>query len=261
MTDDERVCNNAENSSAKSIDKINDPVLLGCFTALLLLTCLYFCFGNTVIKYYTGYLKVAGVFLFFIPLGMEVFHLKKRGQMLGYGLLVLSVIFTTYYHLTTRILLYANSPFNQFTQRDSVMNAQRYACFKKYDAKMELKEITFLPDRTLKSRLLHTSKWLLMKVEVKNTGTDSWTSSNNLGGTFMSAQWVNAKGEVVQDGLRSAFSHPVLPGKTATLYVVSALPRSKPLSLKLSPVQEGCAWFYQANASLIQPVILQTGIV
>lgn len=241
--------------------KMKEPILLGCFFALCLLACLYFCFGNTVIKYYTGYLKVMGVFLFFLPLGMSAFHVEKKTKLLGYGLLLVSVAVTTYYHLTKRVLLYANSPFNQFTHRDAVSSNQQLACFKKYQARMVVTDMNTLQDRTLKSRLLHTYKWLLIKVEVTNTGAETWTSSNNLGSIFMSSQWVNARGEVVQDGLRSAFTHPVLPGQTVSMYVVSSLPNANGLSLKLSPIQEGCAWFYRANAAMTQPLILQTGVV
>lgn len=240
------------------LSRLKDVNLAGSMLALIFLTCVYVCFGDTVMSYYTGYLKVQGIFLFFIPLAASALYTKPIHRFIIYGLLIMSVILTSNYHLKNRILPNMSSPFNELTHRDDVKTSQAYACLKRNDVKMKLSEIKFLKSGIGWKSIFKRSKWLVMTVEVKNMGSVPWVSSNQEGGVFMSYQWVNTKGAVILDGIRTAFTKPVLPGETAHVFVVSRLPRELNLSLKLSPVQEGCAWFYQANAGIKQPVIMRT---
>ena len=65
----------------------------------------------------------------------------------------------------------------------------------------------------------------------------------------MSYHWIDAKGKIIQDGVRSAISGGLLPGESKQVTVVSNMPVNPRdgISLMLSPVQEGCAWFYLEN--------------
>ena len=64
----------------------------------------------------------------------------------------------------------------------------------------------------------------------------------------MSYHWLDPKGKVVKDGRRSAILGELHPGGSTSAWIVTDMPSDAgDYTLRLSPVQEGCAWFYLAN--------------
>ena len=73
----------------------------------------------------------------------------------------------------------------------------------------------------------------------------------------MSYHWVDAENNVVVDGIRTAIPDVIMPGQTMPISVTSPLPATyEDLHLKLSPVQEGCSWFYLSNPSVSEHINL-----
>jgi hypothetical protein len=55
----------------------------------------------------------------------------------------------------------------------------------------------------------------------------------------------------VLDGTRSVLSEPILPGQSGNVDIITVVPPgSAAATLKLSPVQEGCSWFYLSNPDM-----------
>ena len=65
----------------------------------------------------------------------------------------------------------------------------------------------------------------------------------------MSYHWLSEDGSIViKDGIRSMIPDGIPPGSTVTVPVVVKFPDTTGrYKIRFSPVQEGCAWFYQVN--------------
>jgi hypothetical protein len=214
---------------------------------------LYASFGLTVTGHYTGYFKAAAVFFYLIPLMMGLARPNDMARKVVYALLLAALVFTNAYNLTGRILA---KPFNEdkYTHMSSFKEARRFECFGNYDAKIHVNAVHMIK-ATRFAGLFGRSDRLVVNVALTNTGTHPFISSRNFGSVFMSFHWVDAAGKVVLDGTRSALLQPIEPGATANVDVITAIPKGAgPVTLKLSPVQEGCAWFYMANPAVASDV-------
>ncbi|HGI5920016.1 TPA: hypothetical protein ACJTDP_003788, partial [Yersinia enterocolitica] len=98
------------------------------------------------------------------------------------------------------------------------------------------------------NRIFGMDDVIIADVELFNNSPNTFVSTKKAGSVFMSYHWVNQEGKVVVDGIRTALPKPILPGTSEKMSVVSRIPvNAEELSLKLSPVQEGCTWFYMRN--------------
>jgi hypothetical protein len=225
------------------------PEIRGLASASIGFVFLYVCFGPTVIMHYTGYFKAIAVFFFLIPLLLVATDANRVKQVFVYLLLIVALSFTTYYNLEVRILPF-NSNEDQYTKISTITETRRIECFGKYDAKIKVNGIKTINGGFLSS-LFGRGDLIVVNLDLMNTGEYNFISTKNFGSVFMSYHWVNEHGEVVIDGIRSAIPGILLPGQSAQINIISSIPKDAgKLTLKLSPVQEGCAWFYMANPTI-----------
>ena len=222
------------------------PDIRGLASASIGLVILYVCFGPTVIMHYSGYLKALAVYFFLIPLLLVVTDANRIKHIGVYLLLIVALSFTTWHNMIVRILPFTSSE-DQYTKISSITETRRIECFGKYDAKIKVNGIKTINGGVL-SRLFGRGDLIVVNLELMNTGEYAFISTRNFGSVHMSYHWVDEHGKVVIDGIRSAIPGVLSPGQSAQVNIVSSIPKDAgELSLKLSPVQEGCAWFYMAN--------------
>jgi hypothetical protein len=223
------------------------PEVGGVALATICFSFLYICFGPTVIMHYTGYFKALAIFFFIIPLLLASARVTLSVKIIIYALLIISLLFTTIYNMKARILPAAYDDDKYTNMRDILINP-RVECFGTYDAEIKVNMISVNSGSAM-SHFFGRGDQVTVDLELKNTGNNTFWSIRNFGSVFMSYQWVDSKGNVIQDGIRSAISGGLLPGQSKPITVVSNMPVNPPddISMMLSPVQEGCAWFYLGN--------------
>ncbi|WP_227721658.1 hypothetical protein [Yersinia proxima] len=229
------------------------PEVRGIALTLISFSVLYACFGSTVIAHYTGYFKAVALFFFLIPLLLSFVNFKKMVNNFIYTLLLLSVLLTTIYHLKVRILAYPVN-FDKYTKMSTVTNVETIGCFNDFNAKIKVNNVSLFHEDIM-SRIFGMDDIIIVDVELINNSPNPFVSTKGRGSVFMSYHWVNQEGKVVADGIRTALSKPILPGASEKMSIVSRLPKhTENLSLRLSPVQEGCAWFYMRNPDVSQNI-------
>jgi hypothetical protein len=234
------------------------PQLRGVALSAAFFAVLYASFGLTVTGHYTGYFKAAAVFFYLIPLMMAALRARGASKQAILAVLLVSLVFTSAVNLVSRILV---KSFNEdkYTHMAAFTEARRFECFGSYDASMHVNSVHLI-EPTRMASLFGRPARLVVNVALTNTGTHPFISSRNFGSVFMSFHWVDAAGKVVLDGTRSALPAPIAPGATANVDVITAIPTGfGPVSLKLSPVQEGCSWFYMSNPAVVSDVPLSLG--
>ena len=232
------------------------PEIRGLALASISFVFLYVSFGPTVIMYYTGYFKAVAVFFFLTPLLLVAADVNGKRRALVYLLLISALLFTTFYNMKVRILPFSTSE-DQYTKLSTVTETKRTECFGQYEAEIKVKGVEVSKGSFL-SHIFGRSDLITINLELKNTGQYSFVSSQNFGSVFMSYHWIDDNGKVVMDGIRSALPGVIMPGQSAEISVVSGFPDVHgKVTLKLSPVQEGCAWFYMSNPSASQALTFQ----
>jgi hypothetical protein len=215
---------------------------VGCASFCLAL--LYASFGPTVIMHYTGYFKAISVFFFVFPL---LLYGAQSNRIIRFSVIVvlaISVLVTTAYNMKVRIL--PSNDHDRFTQQSRVLDNNPVECFGNYEAQVKIKSVTIENTGVIFRRPL-----MIYEVELLNTSPNVFVSTRSRGGVNLSYHWVDGDGRVVQDGIRTAILRRLLPGESLTTSVVSELPQTKDAKLIISPVQEGCAWFYLANPNFM----------
>ncbi|CRY55546.1 Uncharacterised protein [Yersinia intermedia] len=229
------------------------PVVRGVALTAISFSALYACFGSTVIAHYTGYFKAIALFFFLIPLLLHFTGFNKVIKFSIYFSLFLSVFLTTAYHFKVRVFAYPEN-FDKYTKMSTLTNLDTFSCFENYNAKIKVKDVNIIHANLL-SKIFGMKDRIVIDVELFNNSANSFVSTKSTGSVFMSYHWVNREGKVVVDGVRSVLPKPILPGSSENITVVSWIPsHAEPLSLKLSPVQEGCAWFYMRNPNVSQNI-------
>ena len=221
--------------------------VLGVSASLFTFVLIYSSLGSIVMKHYTGYIKALAIFLFLIPLLCSVVNLSKMLKYPLYALLVAGVSFTTIYNMRVRILPDTHT-WQQYTNMHTVTGQERIECFGEYKADVIIDNIK-IQGMSLLSKLLGRKDLIVVDVTLRNTGTKTFVSTRNHGGVYMSYHWLDSNSKIViQDGIRTALKAPLEPGQETQLSIISPLSSTnEKLMLCPSPVQEGCAWFYQVN--------------
>lgn len=230
----------------------------GIAFAVMLMGVLYSSFGPIIMMHYTGYFKAIGVLFFLLPLLLVVGNFPKKFVILAIFLLVTAVIFATNYNMKKRLL---QSPgIDKYTQMSTVINSNRMACFGEYKAEVKVCSVTFLNQNAFLRILRGNQRQMVVHVSLTNTSRYAMISSKNVGGVFMASQWVDVNNKVVSNGLRSAIPGILQPGDSAKIDVITSIPsRAGRFFLRLSPVQEGCAWFHLENPSVTSPIQFVVG--
>lgn len=220
---------------------------LGVSASFFAFVLIYVNFGSTVIAHYTGYIKAISIFFFLTPLLCLVVNLGKMFKYPLYALLIAAFLFTTCYNMKVRILPVSYN-LNEHTNMHTVTSKDRIECFGEYKADVIVDNVK-IQSTNLLSKILGGKDLMVVDVTLRNTGTKTFVSTHNHGSIHMSYHWINSDTKiVVQDGIRTALKAPLEPGQETQLSIISPLPSTnKEVILFPSPVQEGCAWFYQAN--------------
>jgi hypothetical protein len=96
-----------------------------------------------------------------------------------------------------------------------------------------------------------TKNRVILELELKNLSEYELFSTKGEGSVHMSYHWLDNDGNVEMDGIRSAIVDKIQPGQKASIDIITPLPKWKgEYQLQLSPVQEGCSWFYTESPSL-----------
>ena len=232
------------------------PEIRGVVLASICFVLMYASFGSTVIMHYSGYFKAIAIFFFLIPLLLVATDINRKKKFFIYLLLIIALSFTTVYNMKVRILPF-NASEDQYTKLSAITETKRIECFGQYEAEIKVKGVE-VSKGSFFSHIFGRGDLIVINLELKNTGQYSFVSSRNFGSVFMSYHWIDDDGKVVMDGIRSALPGVIMPGESAELSVVSGFPDAyRNVSLKLSPVQEGCAWFYMSNPSASQALKFQ----
>jgi hypothetical protein len=237
--------------------QISSSVEKGVALASLAFVLLYISFGPTVIMHYTGYFKALGIFFFLIPVMLAYGDFRVKFQIVGIGLVVCAVLVSSLYNMKVRILPHHGSE-REITRMHMVTETKRIECFGNYDARVEVEGITIKENSFVASALMGRGRGtIIIDLMLNNTGENPFVSTRNFGSVHMSYHWVDAENNVVVDGIRTAIPDVIMPGQTMPISVTSPLPATyEDLHLKLSPVQEGCSWFYLSNPSVSEHINL-----
>jgi hypothetical protein len=227
----------------------------------------YCFFGSVVMMHYTGYMKAATIFFFFIPLlsvnlksevnlyapggGLEPWwHIGTIAQTSAKIIVVLAFAFTDYYYWTNRIIPKQDVLLNRYANRAAVTTGGDASCLQRFDTELRVVSREDSPyPKTLFNSVFRRERASVVWVEVTNRTGSYISSLRGKGGVNISYQWMSSDGEkVMVDGIRTAMSKGLEDGETGTFPVVVKYPRVPgDYILRFSPVQEGCLWFYQSS--------------
>ena len=225
----------------------------------LIFSVLYACFGPTVIMHYTGYFKAVGVFFLSIPLLLNFGHCPAVVRKSVMGLLFASLAASSYYNFSIRILPFAAAD-DKYTKMSSVTGSDRTECFGEYSYAVKVNEVSVLNQSLINQIFGKGDKIIVVDLTLKNTGEIPYISTRGFGSVFMSYHWIDSNGNVIIDGVRSALPGTLMPGTEARVQVFSPIPvSSQQLRMILSPVQEGCAWFYMATGESSSAIKITVG--
>jgi hypothetical protein len=208
----------------------------GAALAFIAMTAMYTCFGSTVMMDNTGYWKATNAFLFFLPFIMIVDG-RAPGRWIFLLFLVASLFFSI--SLRSRII----SPPYIFNGKIDFAKSEP-TCLKQFRVKIlpqsvETRSPTFL-------RSFSGLDTIVINTEILNTGSEDLMPYQGKGGVSISYRWIRTSdGTVVKDGARTELLYTLAPKQSMQRPVYVQLPRVPgDYILKLSLVQEGCAWFY-----------------
>lgn len=223
----------------------------GVAATVVAFTLLYACFGPTVMMHYSGYFKASAAFFFLLPLLLGAGPRRRWLSVPVYVLLSLALLFTTVYNMRVRVLPY-NGNADTITRMSTVTETRDFKCFDKFSARIKVNSLV-IDEGTWITRMFGHAI-IIANVDLTNNSTDTFVTTRGAGSVNMGYHWVDENNNAVVDGERSAIPGPLLPGQTANVNVYSVYPSGagKTLSLKLSPVQEGCTWFYLANPAVAE---------
>lgn len=201
---------------------------------------LYLCFGPTVMMHYSGYLKAIGPFFLVLPILVNLSKIQKCYKKYFNIFLILALVGTSFYNFKAKVLPY--NSYDIFTNISKISNTDPIGCFTNFSAVVRVKKYEIIGSNSF-FEIFGGGKLLVITLDLKNLSDRPFISSTNLGSVFMSYQWVDKDGKVVMDGIRSAIIGKIDPGQAQEIKIISKIPNSSAL-FKLSPVQEGCSWFY-----------------
>lgn len=222
-------------------------LMRGIAATTLVLSGFYACFGPTVAMHYTGYMKAAAIFGILIPILMSAAGITARIQHRIGILLIVAVSVASFHNWRSRIV---RNPvnFDVYTRMPYIKETKDQACLGAYDVNVTVHDISIHNRAGILPAIFGAGDYIIVGVGLKNTGRVALASSKGSGSVHMSYEWFDADGNVTWRSERSAIIEPLMPGETAELNVVSRMPKARgAYTMRLSPVQEGCAWFHRSN--------------
>ncbi|MGB3292332.1 MAG: hypothetical protein WBB01_04960, partial [Phormidesmis sp.] len=222
-------------------------VVLSFFPILFL----YLFFGSTVMMHYTGYMKAANILFFLIPFCYILFG-RSIPKLIIISL-VLSSSFFSYYLMADRVIGESvPSTVYQYSKYPADMGryvVETQSCLKEYSSKVELIGIEDFYANPVFAMIRGKKEYKVFDLKLRNLTGETFKMATGAGGVRLSYQWLNAETkEVALDGIRSFLPTPLLPDEAMAQKAVVEFPQSPgEYILRLTPVQEGCAWFYLAG--------------
>jgi hypothetical protein len=224
--------------------------LAGLALAFGTLSAMYLCFNYVVVQHYSGYFKASDMFLFALPFMLLVVD-KNIPRTLIVALTAIA-IFLFYVFAGDRL---DNRHIIETATRPPTKD--RAACLTTFDAKTTLLSITRVGGERWVARLLGR-KLIMVEIKLTNQSNVVFSPTRGVGSVNVGYQLLDEKtGKLVVDGARAMLGDELQPGQSAVLMVPVDEPTSTgDYRLVISPVQEGCAWFYQiAKSSAFDTVI------
>jgi len=221
----------------------------GVCVAFGALTALYCCFGVTVMMHHTGYFKAANVFLFLIP-----FSTTSRGGSLSTTMIAAMIAIVGFFgYLFYLRVTYPPRYFRLMTPRHVEWAESRPPCLQSFDARIRPVSVSTLGGSEVLRAALGRRGFLL-EIELTNTSNEVFRPVHGegpfsgVGSTNVSYQWLDADGTVVLDGERAVIRRALGPNESTIVRLGVAVPDGDgDLTLRVSPVQDGCAWFHWQN--------------
>lgn len=225
-----------------------DSFFVAISLAAVAMAFLYLCFGRTVMMHYTGYFKAANLYLFLIPLILTADCFSQRTRTTINVILLFALFITTTYLWKDRILVHNDSIYSSYTRSGEVKRITPEKCLDNYKVSMQLLGIEDLHAGYIPLFGTNHREQVFWVNVVNHTGKP-FVALNGQGAVNFSYHWLSQDGStVIVDGIRSVIPEGVADGASIKVPIVVRYPTSPgSYILKLSPVQEGCAWFYMAN--------------
>lgn len=219
--------------------------------AFLPICILYLCFGNTVMFHFSGFMKTATIFCFFIPLSYVLAQRPMHKYMFFFLIAVTIFSVIVLYKYRTRTT--PSSTMYQYSKYTKDLKVSNLAvlCLNKPRSKLTLVGIEdFYYNNFFRS--LHTlPDAKIFTIRVENLSNQTFPLTTGQGAIRLSYQWLDAKGNKSKqrhNGLRAFIMQPLKPNQVVTMPMVIEFPEEAgSYDLVLSLVQEGCGWFYQAQ--------------
>lgn len=238
-------------SSFNSVNEKNVD-LVGVYVGLMSIILVYFCFGNTVMMHYTGYMKAGNlfffVFFFLVAINKNAFFARDKWFYSVAFFLLMANVFFTLYLLRERVI---GHPYPAPYITKNVQYAQEEPlCLKDYAIQVIPVSIEQPFENTFINQVL-MPRDLAVYVKATNNGDEPFSPFNGKGGVNISYQWVMADTPTIiaMDGERTVLPYTLQPGQSVVLPLWVHFPRkSGKYTLKLTAVQEGCGWFYMKNS-------------
>lgn len=132
------------------------------------------------------------------------------------------------------------------SKQQEAYQAESSACLTDYN-------VTITPvDKNISKKLLPDAQGkLTISVKItNNTNKDLVSSGTGRGSVWASYKWLDKKtGQQISEGDRFALEHDIAPNSSATAEVIVKFPKETgDYVLRLTMVQEMCAWFNDKNA-------------
>lgn len=204
----------------------------------IFLSFLYISFGPTVMMHYTGYLKALSIFLFLIFLFISNTNVTSKfiSKLIYLFFLISTIICLT---INYKIRISVSPSFNEYTKLDRIQNLSDIECVTDMRYRSSIKDFKILK--------YGFNSFVNFNVDLTNLSDTPLQSTKGNGSIHLSYQWIKDN-VVVQDGIRTAIIEPLLPGDTRSFNLISSFDISlNDIQFKISPVQEGCSWYYLKN--------------
>ncbi len=214
--------------------------------SLLVLCVLYACFGEVVMTIYFGYMKAAGIFILAVPFLLA--WCSRGGKVTFVLLFVATDVLMAAYLWDDRINV-PSVDFDRYVRLSQVTSHEPTACLKDYRAQVALVGIEDVPGSQSLMSKLTGERLEIARIAVTNASEVAYRSSTTAGSVNVSYHWLTADGKtVVKDGRRSFMPEGLAAHATAVVPVVIDFPdQPGRYTLRLTLVQEGCAWFYNID--------------
>ncbi|MFC0240117.1 hypothetical protein [Rhodopseudomonas telluris] len=232
---------------------------------------LYLFFADAVMMHYSGYMKVASIFLFLVPymnarkdelagqgqIGGRVFAqawqwcVREPGKKFLYAFLIVAALYGGIHVWEERILPENRPLYWPYTRVTEPRSTNAAECLPAYKARFDvLEERPFpLPD-TRYNRLFPPPTTKLIRVRATNLTDRPFANTSAPGAVNLSYQWLDSAGHLISDGIRTFVPGGIAPQASAEAWLVAEYPRQPGrYILRISAVQESCSWFHTKDPS------------